>query len=201
MTNTVVLNQLHRADNRRLHASCGAGDCANLVRRSRAVCSTKMIIPLRILLLCVIVALVADVSLWGHEDTTLKLDGKKIVGLPEVYQPALLDAEEGFLQIGDKRLIFNGFMKEVFSGDRRYSTDITASWYHDPKVLPPYLSIDVTPRGANFTYSILIDLNKLKIIKAEMDLRETRKRTRIIPIDPRCWRDGECGGTITTVTL
>src|SRR5687768_8645278 len=105
--------------------------------------------PLRFLLVCAIVASAAEVSLWGHEDTTLKLDGKRIIGLPEAYQPAELDVH-GFLQIGDKRLRFNPFMKEVFSDSRRYDIVISASWYHDPKILPPYMSLNVTPKGADF---------------------------------------------------
>jgi hypothetical protein len=137
-------------------------------------------------------------GLQAHSDTLIELKGKSLVGLPERFQPAAFDSEKASLTIAGKELLLPRFLTSVLADKEAYELQLASSWYHDPELLPPYISIDVTPKGRHFTYSVLVDMVGMKILEVEVELKETDSVTRLIPVDPAFWRDGKGGGTITT---
>jgi hypothetical protein len=137
-------------------------------------------------------------GLQAHSDTLIELKGKSLVGLPERFQPAAFDSERASLTIAGKELLLPRFLTSVLADKEAYELQLASSWYHDPELLPPYISIDVTPKGRHFTYSVLVDMVGMKILEVEVELKETDSVTRLIPVDPAFWRDGKGGGTITT---
>ena len=110
---------------------------------------------------------------------------------------SLLQAEAS-LTIAGKELLLPRFLTSVLADKDAFELQLASSWYHDPELLPPYISIDVTPKGRHFTYSVLVDMVGMKILEVEVELKETDSVTRLIPVDPAFWRDGKGGGTITT---
>ena len=142
--------------------------------------------------------LILPVCLQAHQDTIIELKGKSLQGLPEKFQPASFDAEKASLTIAGKEVLLPRFLRGVLADKDAYELQLASSWYHDPELLPPYISIDVTPKGRHFTYSVLVDMVGMKVLEVEVELKETDSLTRLIPVDPAFWRDGEGGGTITT---
>ncbi|MFA6176435.1 MAG: hypothetical protein WC765_07645 [Phycisphaerae bacterium] len=140
--------------------------------------------------------LVLAVQLHAHTDTFLEFKDKNLVGLPPEYLPATLDLDKGLLRIASGELEFPPFLKGIFNDPTRHSLKISSSWYHDPEGLPPYINIMVTPKGRDFTYTILIDMKKMLIIEVGLELKESDSLTRLVPIDPNCWKNSEGSGTI-----
>lgn len=124
----------------------------------------------------------------AHKDRVLKLEGKLIEGLPTEYQPATLDTSQALLAIAGKELLLPRFLKDAMAGKGGRDLKLTSSWYHTPQILPPYISIDIDRDGRDFSYSVLVDMVEVKILKIELRLKETELITRRIPIDPSYWK-------------
>lgn len=145
------------------------------------------------------------IALRAHQDTLISLEGKALVNLPKRFQPASFDANEASLTIAGKPLLLPRFLKSVLEDPKSYDLSIASSWYHDPELLPPYLSIKIAPKGRHFAYSVLVDMSGLRVLKVELELKENDSNTeaipsitRVIPVDPAFWREGKGGCTIET---
>lgn len=105
----------------------------------------------------------------AHQDRLIKLskDGK-LEGLPGEYQPAWFDREKLILRIGQHQMVFPPALANLFPADRKYDLRLAASWYHSPDLLPPYLSFEIEMRGQKRGYNLLINLDSLAIIQAEV---------------------------------
>ncbi|KID56563.1 hypothetical protein JF50_11535 [Pseudoalteromonas luteoviolacea] len=64
----------------------------------------------------------------AHQDTVLKLNGNKLVGLPNQYLPASFDESTNILKIKNRQLIFAKCFVEKEEFDIEHG--IYASWYH-----------------------------------------------------------------------
>ena len=75
---------------------------------------------------------------------------------------------------------FSGLLKSFF--DEPYDLEVSSSWYHDPDILPPYLSLDIRPKKKNFSYQVLFALDTLRVIEVTVVLRESESTTRLLPV-------------------
>ncbi len=119
--------------------------------------------------------------LQAHEDTLIKLDGSKLVGLPADLSPAELDLKEFRLRIGENELTFPPLLKDFFQ--QPHDLQVSASWYHRLEILPPYLLIRITPKKKDFSYEILLELRTLDLIKLSVALRESEGSTRHLKVE------------------
>lgn len=143
---------------------------------------------------------VLPLSLEAHQDTVITLKGKSLENLPKQFQPASFDTKEASLTIAAKKLVFPDALTSILEAPESYDLRIVSSWYHDPEILPPYISIKITPKGRHFTYSIMVDMNGPKILQVELELNESDKVTRWVPVDPAYWAKTNGKETTTTRT-
>jgi hypothetical protein len=168
----------------------------------------------------------------AHQDTPLELKEGVLIGLPKVFQPAAFDRDKKVLTIGGKQLELSPVLKRLFPDNREvdffgktdkkdsipYDLSFSASWYHGPSTLPPYLQIRITPKERNFRFEILVDIQALRILEAEMivSLSPNSEQSipiaingseRAIPVDLTwqsiigTWRSGSILLTITSNTI
>ncbi|MGJ8726758.1 MAG: hypothetical protein ACSHYB_19595 [Roseibacillus sp.] len=149
----------------------------------------------RSLLLSTIVALCVSNLCRGHQDTRLKLEDKKIIGLPERYEPASFVRAGLKLTIGGKTLVLPKVLNAVFTDGsdteifgkkvhmegHPYKLVFSASWYHDDfdGALPPYMLIRVEPSDCDYAFEILVNMDELKILRADVSMSKVGK----LPID------------------
>ena len=166
------------------------------MRINRAIGSTALAV-------CLLAA--ARLSL-AHQDTLIKiglLDGR-LEGLPPAHQPAYLKlplADDGrvVLQLKGRRLELPECLSVLFTKSSRADMVLSASWYHDPKILPPYLLIrlPVRPplgRGDGYGYDydgwhIMLDINRVRVLRVEAVFtigRDRGLRSQAIDIDKFC---------------
>ena len=132
------------------------------------------------LLLSVLLAALPAESLFAHEDTIIRLEGTQLIGLPQQYQPAELDVRAYRIRLRGHTKELSPWLKGLF--DQPHKLEISASWYHDSSILPPYLLLRVTPTGRNYSYEILVDMDAIRLIQAKKALRESDTVTTFIPI-------------------
>jgi len=128
----------------------------------------------------------------AHQDTRLKFEDGKIIGLPEGYLPTSFDVEELSVTIAAKKLILPEVFQRLlrkdvspdpFDGPRKFESvpctyTFSASWYHEslnvdmpPDLrLPPYMLISIFPTGRACHFELLIDMEGLKILRADLQV-------------------------------
>jgi len=131
-------------------------------------------------LVCLVLLVLWSRSVCGHADTIIRLDGDKLVGLPQEYQPAQLDLKAFRIRIREHTKDFSPWLKSLF--EQPHDLLLSASWYHERSIPPPYLLMRILPTGRDFSYEILFDLDAVRIIKAELVLRESATTTRFVPV-------------------
>jgi hypothetical protein len=132
----------------------------------------------------------------AHQDTIIHFEDGTLRGLPKEFQPATFDVDKKILTISGKVLQFPDSLKALFPDDRPvdrlgdttpvrgipYELQFSASWYHGPSLLPPYLQITITPKNRDFHSEILIDIESLAFLKAHVFLKISETRTDAIPV-------------------
>jgi hypothetical protein len=99
------------------------------------------------------------------------LDGKKLVGLPAEYSPAELDLDAFRLRIGRHAMEFTPLLRSFFQR-QPYDLDVSASWYHDEDgTSPPYIVLHITPKGRDYSYSVVLALRTLRVVDISVTLR------------------------------
>jgi hypothetical protein len=156
----------------------GAPTLARLARLTRALNRMKALF-LQFLLGCVLVLVWCN-SLLAHEDTLIGLETKKLVGLPKEYTPAELDLKDFRIRIKDHAMAFSSLLKSLF--DQPHDLRISASWYHDRKILPPYLLLSIQPKKKDFRYELLLNLDTLALVQLSVVLQESDLTTRHLAI-------------------
>jgi hypothetical protein len=134
---------------------------------------------LQFLVGCVLVLFWSS-SLLAHEDTIIGLENKKLVGLPKEYTPAELDLKDFRIRIKDHAMAFSPLLKSLF--DQPYDLRIFASWYHDRKILPPYLLLRIQPKKKDFRYELLLSLDTLTLVQLSKVIQESGSTSRHVPI-------------------
>ena len=119
----------------------------------------------------------------GHQDMVIEFlrDGE-LCGLPAAYEPASLVIPRGdsqgdenvVLRIGNHRIEFPECLSILFKKANRRQIGVSASWYHEPTILPYYISIQLPTRGRSKHgtfdgWSILVELDTAKLIRVEAE--------------------------------
>lgn len=132
-------------------------------------------------------------DVFAHEDMIITLQDGKLVNLPEQYQPASFDKNEFILQLGDKQIVFPECLKSYFPENHLYDLFLTASWYHDLSTLPPYLSFSIRPKGKDYSFNILFDMDTLIPFHIGIELKESEIviSNYQLSIDEYCLREIE----------
>jgi hypothetical protein len=132
----------------------------------------------RLVVLLAIVATQAHDAI-GHMDARVRRapDGT-LVGLPSEYEPASLylppsiDTEHVVLRLGDKRLEFPDCLSVLFAKASRRDMRISASWFHDRKIMPYYIALQLPVAAPNTNgyydgWAILVDLDKATVLSVK----------------------------------
>jgi len=114
--------------------------------------------------------LVLSMPVYAHQDTVIKIDGNKLVGLPDNYLPAIFDFSTNTLSVKDILVTFPKCLTNHYKFDREI--DISASWYHSFEYtkLPPYIRFRV--EGSEF--GLILDLDTLKPISTSWTFGKTK---------------------------
>lgn len=118
----------------------------------------------------------------AHSDTPITLKDGVLKGLPKEFRPAGFDFEKRELTLKGEKLAMPKVLKKVFTEKVLEDTKnedergewpprgiaFSASWYHGPSDLPPYLLISVSPEGVDYYYVITVDLEKVVITEAQI---------------------------------
>jgi len=100
----------------------------------------------------------------------------------------MFDTRQALLTIAGRTLRLPGFLKDVMAEEDECELKPVSSWIHDFDKLPPYASINIAPRGGDFSYGVLVNMDEMEILKIELSLKDTHTVTRQIPVDPVYWR-------------
>src|ERR1700722_19475063 len=117
----------------------------------------------------------------AHVDTIIQLRGKTLVGLPGQYSPAELDLEAFRLRVGRHVMQFSPLIRSFFQR-QPFNLQVLASWYHDdpPGELPPYLVLEITPKGRDYTYHVTLALDTLRLLDLSVALRSSREPPKAV---------------------
>ena len=102
-----------------------------------------------------------------HQDTLLELkqDGT-ILGLPERFEPALIDLGKRYLRINNHEVTFPDCLDKYLNQEKVTNLKLSASWYHSKEIMPYYLNVQITKDNEKQLYSLLFDLETLSLIEA-----------------------------------
>jgi hypothetical protein len=125
--------------------------------------------------LCILAGAIPYASLFAHVNTIIDVKDKTLVGLPKQYSPAELDLEAFRLRIGQHVVQFPSLLKTFFTR-QPYDLQVSASWYHDNPdgSAPPYLNLEITPKGRDYTYIVSFALDTLHLQGIWVNLRGSR---------------------------
>ncbi len=140
--------------------------------------------------------LIGVTPLSAHQDTVIELKDGKLLDLPEEFQPAAFDLDKKTLIISGKALQFPDSLQALFPDDRPvdqlgepnpvkgipHTLKFSASWYHGPSLLPPYLLITITPNDRDFESEILVDIEAVAFLEARVLLKVSEERTEVVPV-------------------
>ncbi|MDQ8004944.1 MAG: hypothetical protein REI64_09110 [Pedobacter sp.] len=126
-----------------------------------------------------------------HQDKILKIDKKgNIVGLPKQFTPAKFDLATKKLRIKDREVIFPKCLSSYFEQHRNPKVNLSASWYHEKRILPYYLNFEINDKNSNYGYTILINLETLELIYINKSIIEGNTiHNPKIDLGERCLKD------------
>ena len=100
-----------------------------------------------------------------HQDTPLQIDKNgNIIGLPKEFRTAKFDLDKKYLRLNDKEIVFPDCLNKYFNDHEKPELNLSASWYHSKDIMPYYLNFDISQKNIDYGYSILVDLETLKLI-------------------------------------
>ncbi|GAB1267214.1 hypothetical protein NBRC116493_04670 [Aurantivibrio infirmus] len=106
--------------------------------------------------------------MFSHQDTILTFENKNLLGLPDKFSPSMFDIEKMELSIGGKSLVFPPCVSKYFLDNDDYILEISASWYHDLRNIPPYISFYLKFTNRDYAYNLLFSLDTLEAIEFEV---------------------------------
>jgi hypothetical protein len=124
--------------------------------------------------------ILACASLPAHEETIIKLENSKLIGLPDKYQPAELDLKEYRFRIKNNVMNFAPIIEDIFMVHKPYDLTIGASWHPEGSIgtLPPYIWLRVQEQGSKISYSILFNLDTLDVMNIMVTIPDPDTVTR-----------------------
>ena len=115
-------------------------------------------------------------------DQVIELKGTTLVGLPKDYAPAELEMKAFRLRIGKHEMTISPYLKNLF--EQPHDLRITASWNHEPEgILPPYLNLHIQPKGRDYSYKLLLNLDTLDVIEISVILKTSDLKTWELPVE------------------
>jgi hypothetical protein len=123
----------------------------------------------------------------AHQETSLKVAGNKLVGLPEQYSPSSFDFEKNQLLIGGKALKLPSFLAGILNRKRTindegqvlfqagviWRLEVAASWYHDKSEqgsLSDYLLLEFYPQNKDYHFKVFVNLEKPEVVGSKIVL-------------------------------
>ena len=120
--------------------------------------------------------------LHANVDRVIEIKGTALIGLPERYAPAKLEMTAFRLRIGKHEMTFSPYLKNLF--EQPHDLRITASWDHEPEgILPPYLNLQIQPKGRDYSYKLLLNLDTLDVIELPIILKTSDSKTWELPVE------------------
>lgn len=138
-------------------------------------------------LLWVLCLATASHALFAHQDAIIYLKAGKLEGLPEKYQTASFSLTDRTIGAGWLSAKIPPCIWKYFANAKAADLQFTASWYHDLKMLPPYISISVPEAGTMNRVQLLLNLDTLAPISFEKVIFEGAYMTQQdIPLEKTC---------------
>ncbi len=148
------------------------------------------------ILVTTLVLMIAVATSAAHTDTPIQLKDGALRGLPKEFLPAAFDLDSKILTVAGKKLQLPDSLIALFPDGRGvdqfgepnpvegipYELEFSASWYHGPSLLPPYLLIKITPKDRDFRSEILVDIESVAFLEAHVFLSVSKKRTEVVPV-------------------
>lgn len=125
-----------------------------------------------------------------HQDKILRIDKKgNIVGLPKQFAPAKFDLATKKLRIKDREVLFPKCLSSYFEQHRNPKLNLSASWYHEKRILPYYLNFEINDKNSYYGYTILINLETLELIYMNKSIIEGNKiHNPKVDLEEQCLR-------------
>lgn len=126
---------------------------------------------------------------FAHQDTIITVDKTgNMEGLPEAYLPANIDLDKNSISIANNQFDMPRCVSKYFAHHESHKLHVTSSWYHQRSILPPYINFKISPKGKDFEYSLMFELDTLEVIQFQVITHPNEKTTSFhkIDIDTRC---------------
>jgi len=108
-----------------------------------------------------------------HQGTLLEIDENgNIIGLPKKFGKPKFDLDKNYLRIKDKEIVFPYCLSYYFDIHEEPTLNLYASWYHSKDIMPYYLHFDISQKDEKYGYTILIDLETLKLIEVAISISQ-----------------------------
>src|SRR5690242_12416146 len=117
---------------------------------------------MRTILACILAILVCHTAS-AHQDTIITQNGEKLEGLPSKYQPALFSIADRRIVLGEKSVVVPDCIWKHFGPIKASDVRFRSSWYHDPSILPPYISMRIAKADGEAGYELLLNLDTLAV--------------------------------------
>ncbi len=137
---------------------------------------------LRFIILLAVTCFVCDTAL-AHQDRIIEIKGEKLMGLPVEYQPASFSIDKKKISIGSKSVTIPKCIWDLFGDVKPNDLQLSSSWYHDTKLLPPYLLVSIAEDNTKNRFRLLLNLETLKIIKFQKEKRVSSTSWQFINIE------------------
>lgn len=121
-----------------------------------------------------------SVSAFAHQDMIIMQEGEKLVGLPEIYEPARFNKQSMVLRLGNNSVSFPDCFRKFFVTKESELLVIAASWYHNSETLPPYLTISIGPNGILSQKAIMFNMDTLLPIDTGFSYGETQEEKECV---------------------
>lgn len=126
------------------------------------------------------ILLLLSIASIAHTDTPIKLSEKgKLIGLPEKYSVAKFDRSTFTLTINHKQITVPECVKEFFKDYKYYKIEFSASWYHDPELMPHYIHMDIVTAENPIGCQIFFNLETLEIFQIAKPVMKPKRNKPI----------------------
>ena len=134
-----------------------------------------------------ILAIVTGHVACAHEDSIIRLSGEKLEGLPAKYQSASFSFRERRIVLGPISVVLPDCIWKRFGTIRETDLSFQASWYHDPSILPPYITVSIGKAPGKIGHELLLNLDTLAVISfRKVKVEPDGTYYENIPIEASC---------------
>ncbi len=58
---------------------------------------------------------------------------------------------------------------KLFPSGSEHKISLSGSWYHDPRIMPPYINFKISVPDRTYVFKLLLELETLKIIEVSLE--------------------------------